>query len=75
MYYWNCGAPHSHLENHHCRTYHRCTWHHTIKMAKKNKMKQIENDHDLYDDEEPDFSDPEDYVDTVTDEGKSDKCR
>jgi len=38
-------------------------------MAKKNKMKPMENDNDNYnDEEEPSFSDPEDYVDDISDE-------
>ncbi|XP_076055682.1 eukaryotic translation initiation factor 3 subunit b [Oratosquilla oratoria] len=38
-------------------------------MAKKNKGKDPENDNDVGgEDEEPDFNDPEDYVDDITDE-------
>ena len=40
-------------------------------MAKKNKLKPMENDNDIYnDDDEPNFSDPEGFIDDITDEGK-----
>lgn len=40
-------------------------------MAKKNKPKQLDNEDDGgQEEEEPDFSDPEDFVDDVTDEGE-----
>lgn len=40
-------------------------------MAKKNKPKQLDNEDDGgQEEEEPDFSDPEDFVDDITDEGE-----
>lgn len=41
-------------------------------MAKKNRPKQLDNEDDGGpEEEEPDFSDPEDYVDDITDEGEA----
>lgn len=46
-----------------------CTRGAAFTMAKKNKMKSMENDND-YDDDDQDFSDPEDFVDDISDEGQ-----
>lgn len=44
------------------------TWRFT-KMAKKNRLKAMESDN-YNDDDDLDFSDPESYVDDISDEGK-----
>ena len=44
-----------------------------LKMARRKNSESIGNDNDFRDNyvEEPDFSDPEDFVDDITDEGET----